>query len=97
MDLLTMVNNNNWQIIAKIFSQPLGLGYASCVFNDVFSHIFFERRTGSETEHQAIRSAYLKKEGDIKYILKRVPFLSVEDESRVKILLNGAKYFYPKS
>lgn len=50
------------------------------------------RSTGSDNEKQSIRAAYLEKCGDIKHILKRVPFLSGQDEPRVRKLLNGSKF-----
>lgn len=51
------------------------------------------RSTGSDNEKQSIRAAYLEKCGDIKYILKRVPFLSGQDEPRVRELLTGSKLY----
>lgn len=43
--------------------------------------------TGSEIEQQAIRTAYIEKSGNMPFILKRVPFLSTEDEPRVRRML----------
>lgn len=44
--------------------------------------------TGSEMEQQAIRAAYMEKSGNVPFILKRVPFLSTEDEPRVRKMLS---------
>lgn len=43
--------------------------------------------TGSEMEQHAIRTAYMEKSGNMPFILKRVPFLSTEDEPRVRKML----------
>lgn len=45
-------------------------------------------------EKTAIRGAYIEKRGDIKHIIKRVPFLSGEDEHRVVDLLRGEMQFF---
>lgn len=44
---------------------------------------------GSALEESAIREAYLEKTGNIKHIIKRVPFLTDEDEGRVIKLIEG--------
>lgn len=49
--------------------------------------------TGSNSEKESIHAAYLEKNGNIKYILKRVPFLSEQDEPRVRLLIEGSKDF----
>lgn len=43
-------------------------------------------------EKSTIREAYLEKRGNVKHIIKRVPFLSDEDEPRVIALLKGEIY-----
>lgn len=44
---------------------------------------------GSELEKQDIIQAYLDGNGQIKYILRNVPFLTLAEESRVTILIKG--------
>lgn len=43
----------------------------------------------SEREKTAIRNAYIKGHGRIKFVMKNVPFLLSNDESRVLDIING--------
>lgn len=54
-----------------------------------FQFVFILHYEGSDMENSTIREAYLDKRGNIKHIIKRVSFLSNEDERRVINLLKG--------
>lgn len=48
---------------------------------------------GSEREKAAIKNAYIAGRGRINYVMKHVPFLLSEDQTRVTAMIEGILYF----